>query len=109
MSRVSETVYEQMGARKFAIMTGANNFMASDKALSFKIPGGGGFAKDGINYVTVTLAANDTYTMEFFRTRGAKIKQILRYCDVHWDQLQEIFTRATGLATSLETIGRKLA
>lgn len=101
---IAATILEQLGGQRFRVMTGAKNFMASEKALSFKLPGAGGFCRDGINFVTITLAPSDTYTVEFFRVRGSKIKQILRYCDVYNDGLREVFERATGLATSMGTM-----
>lgn len=110
MSRVSETIYEQMGARKFAIMTGAKNFLDLGNGLSFQIPGGGGVAKDGINNITITLKPDDFYNMKFYRRRGKVLKLVEeRGGPITWDMLQSIFTEVTGLATSLGSMGRKSA
>lgn len=74
---------------------------ASGPSLSFRLPGAGGFCKDGINCVTITLDPSDTYTVEFLRIRGQKVKTIASVSDVYNDNLREVFERYTGLRTSL--------
>src|SRR5271166_4088110 len=108
-NEVAKTILEQLGGNRFVAMTGAKHFVGDGNVLRFKLPGGSGFCKDGINYVTVKLEASDTYTVEFFRVRALKMKQGKRYCDVYNDQLREVFTRATGLYTSLGSLGQQRA
>jgi len=91
---------EQLGGNKFVVMTGAKNFINWGNGLSFKLPGAE-FAKQGINYVKITLDPSDTYTMEFGRTRGSEYKVINTHNDIYFDVLQEVFTRETGLETHL--------
>lgn len=104
---IAKTIIEQLGGNRFAIMTGAKHFVGGDNSLSFRLPGGGGFAKGGINAVHVTLDASDTYTLVFSRVRGFKVTEIERVTDVYCDALQAVFTRATGLQTSLGSMGRR--
>ena len=102
---VANTIVEQLGGRKFIAMTGARNFVGSDKGVSFKLPGGGGFCKSGINFVEIELEPGDTYTVTFLKMRkqngvpAAMFTSIKR--DVYFAMLQELFTRETGLAVRL--------
>jgi hypothetical protein len=102
--QVARTILEQLGGRKFTVMTGAKNFVGSDTSLSFRLPGGGGFCKGGINAVRITLNGRDTYDLEFSRIRGTKVTVVDAADDIYADQLRGIFTRATGLAVSLGTM-----
>jgi hypothetical protein len=92
-------VLKQLGGNKFIAMTGAKNFVKDDstKTIYFKI----GRAKNGINYVRITLKGSDTYTMEFISLRGGNLKIVKEVNGVYNDQLQSIFTQYTGLDTLL--------
>jgi len=84
------------------VMTGAKHPMAVDEnTLAFKLPGGGGFTKDGINKVSITLDPADTYTVRFYRIRSTNFKLVAEYSDVYCDQLKTIFESTTGLRTNL--------
>ena len=115
---VSQTILTQLGGNKFKAMTGAKNFLshaavvgAPGPALSFHLPAR--FAKQGINYVKIHLAADDTYTMVFTkvgpspslkrRLAGAQqsIKVVATAEGVYADQLQSVFKHHTGLDTHL--------
>jgi hypothetical protein len=98
---VALTILQQLGGNKFTVMTGARNLIAIESGLSFRLPGASGFTKQGINYVKITLDADDTYTMEFGRVRGMTYKVLKTHNGIYFDQLQEIFTSETGLATHL--------
>jgi len=98
---VARTILQQLGANKFAAMTGARSFLDLGNGLSFKLPGASGFTKQGINYVKIILDPSDTYTMEFGRVRGGNYKIIHTEQGVYFDQLQPIFTATTGLETHL--------
>ena len=98
--KVAEIILEQMGGNKFRAMTGAKNFLSHEnKALSFQLPSR--FAKDGINYVKITLNESDTYDMEFGKIWGKSYKVVKTSNDVYCDMLQNIFTAVTGLDTHL--------
>ncbi len=96
---VAQTILEQLGGRRFTQMTGAKNYVDYGNALSFHL----GRNSSRANLVKIILEANDTYTVEFsrFSMRTLDVKLLDSISDVYADQLQEIFTRKTGLYTSL--------
>lgn len=98
---VAKIILEQLGGRRFTVMTGAKHFVGSDTALSFTLPGGGGFCKDGINSVRINLDPSDTYTVSFYRVRKGIPVLISSASDVYCDVLRDVFESATGLRTSL--------
>lgn len=100
--RIGRTMVDQLGGNKFRVMTGANNFVLHDKAISFRIPQ----AKDGINHVKVTLTPEDTYDVDFTRIRGVEAKNVKSVKGIYADQLRDVFTNHTGLETSLGTMGK---
>jgi hypothetical protein len=95
----AQDVLKQLGGNKFVAMTGAKNFVQdkSKKSISFKI----GRNAKGINYIRITLNGKDLYDMEFIRVRGGKAKVLKKHNDIYNDQLQNIFTKETGMYTSL--------
>ncbi len=100
--QVANTILEQMGGRRFQMVTGASNFVGSENSLSFSLPGAGGFCKNGINRVNIELAPSDTYTVKFYRfRRGATLVTLSEHTDIYFDGLQDLFERETGLYTSL--------
>jgi hypothetical protein len=108
---VAKTILEQLGGRRFSVMTGAKNYTghgASETdmgALSFRLPGSGGFTKSGINYVKVTLTPSDVYSVEFGKVRGTKYTVVSKAEEVYCDMLQDVFCEHTGLFTSMGTMG----
>ena len=114
---VANTIHQQLGGNRFGVMTGAKNFASHGPekgtlgALSFTLPSR--FAKDGINYVKVTLTGRDTYDIEFIKIGPRpSLKQMMagkeqtlttvkKLEDIYADQLQSAFTRHTGLDTHL--------
>ncbi len=104
---IATTILQQLGGTRFKTMTGAKNFLAlgcdgfPTVGLRFKLPGGAGRVKNGINLVTVTLLPSDTYHMLFERVHGRKVTEISEHDGVYDDMLQSIFTAETGLDTHL--------
>ena len=94
---VANTIVQQLGGNRFKVMTGAKNFLGGSNYLSFRLPK----AKDGINYVKITLDDSDTYIMEFGRVHGTTYKIIETLSGVYNDMLQEFFIEKTGLYTHL--------
>ena len=103
---VAKTILNQLGGNRFIVMTGARNLVGSDDSLSFRLPGGGGFCKNGINCVKITLNGSDLYDVKYMRTRGAKVKVIEEVNDLYFDNLTDSFERVTGLRTSLGCVTR---
>ena len=95
----AEEVLKQLGGNRFIAMTGAKNFVKNDKdkSITFKLPK----AKGGINYVRIKLTSMDLYDVEFISARGTNIKTVAKEKGVYNDQLPSIFTKHTGLYTSL--------
>lgn len=107
MFPVSQTILQQLGGNRFIAMTGADQFKSSENSLAFRLRARN---KLSCNWVTVVLEASDTYIVLFSRIAVRKdasgirrpqltTKKIIEglYCD----QLQDIFTRETGLYTHL--------
>lgn len=95
--QIAQTILEQLGGKRFIIMTGAKNLGAGENYLSFKI----GRNPKGVTHVKITLTPMDLYDMEFFKVRGTSFKKVSEIDGVYFDQLQDIFTDRTGLYTSL--------
>jgi hypothetical protein len=98
---VPKTILEQLGGRRFLAMTGATNLIGSADRLSFTLPGTPGFVRSGINVCRVTLTPMDTYTVEYLRVRGGKVRTVETCTDIYAENLQDCFSRETGLATRL--------
>lgn len=96
---VAEIILEQLGGRRFIAMTGAKNFTGSADSLNFRLPSN--FATYGINAVRITLDRCDTYSLNFWKVRGAKLVEMADETGVYVADLRETFTRRTGLDCSL--------
>jgi len=99
---IAQTILAQLGGRRFIAMTGAGNFIGGDNYLMFSLPTG--FAKEGINRIRITLDWTDTYIFEalkVFPGPEQKFDTIEKLDFVYADDLQEIFTRVTGLDTHI--------
>jgi hypothetical protein len=99
---IAQTILAQLGGRRFISMTGARNLIGGENYLMFGLPAG--FAKDGINKVRITLDWTDTYIFEALKVYpGPELKfdTIEKLEGVYTEDLQEIFTRVTGLDTHL--------
>ena len=97
----AQTILNQLGGNRFVAMTGCSNFGSTPSSLSFKLPRG---VANKATHCVITLDASDTYTVEFVKCnmRAAVYRQVVAETSgVYADQLCEIFTRATGLYTSL--------
>jgi hypothetical protein len=96
MSNVSQIIFSQLGGHRFAIMTGAKDFVHGETTLSFKIP-----LSKGINQVRISLDVSDSYLVEFFRYKNFDLTMVGQKSLIHAEQLGAIFTQATGLDVSL--------
>lgn len=97
-------ILQQLGGHKFICMTGAQYITYDSQAttpnLSFKI-------RDSrtVTHVTIKLDATDTYTIEFMKARGPKIKTVATKTGIYDTMLRDTFEEVTGLHTSLGTMG----
>lgn len=106
---IPEIILNQLGGNKFIAMTGSKNFVADGNTLRMALAKNGSKA----NRLYITLEADDTYTMHFFRYTAPrfnsrtysftdeKITEVKTIKGVFCDQLQELFTKVTGMYTSL--------
>lgn len=97
-NQVCDTILAQLGGSRFIGMTGAKNLVGGDNYLMFMLPRG---AKQGINKVKIDLDDNDTYTITFYKYRALELKEVSASTNVYVENLRQIFTRETGLDTSL--------
>lgn len=96
--QIARIILEQLGGSRFLAMTGAKNLMHGDATLSMHIP-----LSNGINRVSITLDIDDTYRVTFSKYNARKMDVTIVHTQstVYNDQLQELFTNQTGLATRL--------
>ena len=110
---IARTIYEQIGGNRFVVMTGAKDIVLLPDGLRFKI----GRNKSKTNLVEIKLNGMDLYDMVFIYHRNGYLKVdhekltakwiddktelVKRYEDIYFDQLEELFTRVTGLYTRL--------
>jgi len=104
---VAETILQQLGGRRFIMMTGAHHFSYyvnenGNTVLKFKIEE----SKSLINTVLIEYNPLDLYNMHFLQVSVKQdftffSKTVLSHSNVYCDQLEELFTDATGLYTRL--------
>ena len=95
---VAREILNQLGGNKFRVMTGAKNFMGFSEGLVMKI----GRNSSNSNYLKITLNMMDLYDMEFCKlTRMGEKKSVNEYNNVYNDMMTDIFTKHTGMYTSL--------
>ena len=94
--RQAGVMLKQLGGNRFIMMTGAKHFGVGPKGAGFKI----GRNSKGVNFVRIDLK-NDLYDMEFFQVRAGKMKLKSKVKQIFADQLQDMFTKHTGMYTSL--------
>jgi len=100
MTRAADVILEQLGGNKFMAMTGAYALVATKNGLSFKLPNG---TEAGINYVSIRLGRDDTYSLSFQRWCWKTLERVseTRVEGIYNANLRAVFTMRTGLDTSL--------
>ena len=96
---IAEAILQQLGGRRFIVMTGAKHFVADGNALRFRLPSD--FAKNGVNAVRITLNGCDTYDLVFSNVSGLDVTEIATVTGIYADQLRDVFRSETGLDTTL--------
>lgn len=94
---VANTILAQLGGKRFLAMTGAKSLCGDKDALSFKLPSQGGKTRG----VLIRLLPSDTYSMKLFEMRRLEIVRDETREGIYCDNLRDVFTSMTGLATSL--------
>ena len=93
----AKTIIAQLGNGRFMAMTGAKNLVATENGLMFSLPRNA----SKINKVVIALNGLDLYDVTFYNLRGVDCREIKTACNVYGDNLQSIFTEATGLDTRI--------
>ena len=75
--------------------TGAKNIGVDSKSLTFKI----GRNSKSISHIKIYHNMMDLYDVEFIRVRGTSMKVVKKVNDVYAEDLQNIFSKYTGMAT----------
>lgn len=98
--RIASTILQQLGGmNRLRIMTGAYNFLALDKGVSFRIK------NPKANYIKITLTSADLYDLEIGRVRGGTYKVVYSIEGIYYDQLKGLIEEHTGMYLSLEKGG----
>lgn len=106
--QVAATILQQLGGNKFCAMTGAKNLVATEHGLLLQLPAR--FAKHGITLVSIDLDATDTYRVSFQRIKRTRVApgvtfsepvEVKKVVGAYAEDLQRVFTEATGLDTHL--------
>lgn len=100
----AQKILEQLGGNRFVAMVGAKSMSHSDGGRTLNFHFKRMLARGRTNHCSITLAADDTYTVQFNRYDSNTFE--IRPCGeilkgIHVDQLRDAFTNRTGLATSL--------
>ena len=100
---VATNILDQLGGRRFTMMTGVTNLVASDDALVMKLKTRGMCrSKNGASHMSVTLNAMDTYDVKFVKYNRAWDQIVVSEHDgIYCDMLSDIFETETGLYTKL--------
>ena len=120
--QIANTILQQLGGKRFLLMTGAKQLVAIENGLRFRI----GRNDSKANMVRIVLKADDTYKMEFIKIgnmvnsyaimakskdhddflrklkaaeKRAEPKVLEEYDGICCDQLEELFNDYTKLAT----------
>jgi hypothetical protein len=86
---IANTIRNQLGGRRFDLMTGAKDYVGGERFLQFKV---------GRKVIKVTLTDWDLYTFQVFSSKGTLQSTVDM---VYADRLRSVFTEATGLHTSI--------
>ena len=101
---VAQTILQQIGGRRFAVMTGSRNFTDLGNGLLMSL------AKNMTSANRLEIIYDegaDLYNMRFYRktfskkTFESKTKDIAKYEGEYFDKLEYIFTEVTELYTRL--------
>jgi len=69
---VANTILDQLGGRRFIVMTGSKSFAGDDNSLTFRI----GRNSGNWNAVKITLTPADDYTVSFYKFRKSSIIKV---------------------------------
>ncbi len=98
---IAKTIFEQIGGRRFAAMTGSKDFIDMGKRTPYEP-----CTKTSANRLDIIYDAGaDLYNMRFYRNTFSKKTFECRTTDIathegiYCDMLEDMFTMVTGLYT----------
>lgn len=107
--RITQTILSQLG-RQFNMMMGVNERPVygddGDGNIYVRVKIDSGATK-GIRYITITLTADDLYTVEFAKIYRREWKVISAHAGIYNDMLIDLIEDETGMYTTLT--GRRAA
>ena len=99
---IAKTIYDQIGGRRFAVMTGSRDFVNMGNGLRMSLARN----KTSANRLDIIYDGGaDLYNMRFYRktfskkTFECRTKDIETHEGIYCDMLEEMFTMVTGLNT----------
>ena len=99
---IAKTIFEQIGGRRFAAMTGSKDFIDMGNELRMSLARN----KTSANRLDIIYdAGTDLYNMRFYRktfskkTFECRTTDIATHEGIYCDMLEEMFTMVTGLYT----------
>ena len=96
--QIAKTILSQLGGNRFVAMTGAKSFGYDSKGSSVSLQFRIGRNAKQVNIVKINyIRGKDLYEMEFYK--GTRL--LKKVSNVYADQLQKLFTKHTGMYTSL--------
>lgn len=109
--QIAETIRAQLGGQRFTAMTGidAKKMMAVEKGLRMKLPRN----TSGANILIITVTPTDEYHLDFRIVQAPRLnrktgemspgkdRSRLALDGIQVEVLREVFTRHTGLYTSI--------
>ena len=102
MNTIARTILEQIGGKRFAVMTGSRDFVDMGNGLRMSLARN----KTSANRLDIIYdAGTDLYNMRLYRktfrkkTFESKSKDVEVHEGIFFDMLEEVFTQVTGLYT----------
>ena len=95
----AQIILRQLGGGRFVAMTGAKDLIDLGNGLRMSLPAS--MTKGRVNRLTITLAADDTYTVSVGKYARLDYREIETVEGVYVDRLHETIREMTGLATRL--------
>ena len=97
---VANEILRQLGGRKFLVMTGAKKLVGdayNGESLSFRV----GKNPKGVSAILIKLNGLDLYDIQAYQIRNNQFTEKGRENNVYVEDLQQAFTRLTGINTHL--------
>ena len=96
---IAQTILDQLGGQRFALMTGARSFCSGERSLTFRLPAN--MTRHRGSGMRIELNAHDLYDIQLFKIVKLTPKNVDERNMVHVEDLRSVFTDMTGLDTSL--------